>query len=65
VVIALEAVDLALPGPRLGLPLIDCPALDDLGAACTELRRATFQFVLAPMRIHGTTGLPVNPLAVF
>lgn len=51
--------------PRLGLPLIDCPALEELAAASAELGRATFLFVLAPMRVEGATGIPVNPLAVF
>ncbi|GAA1614378.1 cyclase family protein [Actinoplanes couchii] len=50
---------------KLAIPLIDAPALEDLAATCERLDRWTFQFVLAAPRIAGTTGLPVNPLAVF
>ncbi|GHI49953.1 MULTISPECIES: cyclase family protein [Streptomyces] len=50
---------------RLGLPLVDAAALDDLADRCAALRRWSFMLVLAPPRITGTTGLAVNPLAVF
>jgi kynurenine formamidase len=49
----------------LAIPLIDGPDLEALGATCAALGRWTFQFVVAAPRIAGTTGLPVNPLAVF
>ncbi|MFG3133265.1 cyclase family protein [Streptomyces tendae] len=50
---------------RLGLPLVDAARLDDLAAVCGELVRWSFLLVLAPPRITGTTGLVVNPLAIF
>ncbi|WP_306317016.1 MULTISPECIES: cyclase family protein [unclassified Streptomyces] len=50
---------------RLGLPLVDAAYLDDLADVCASLDRWTFMLVLAPPRITGTTGLVVNPLAVF
>ncbi|WP_210414674.1 cyclase family protein [Microlunatus elymi] len=50
---------------RLGLPLVDAAHLDNLADHCTRLHRWSFMLVLAPPRITGTTGLPVNPLAIF
>lgn len=50
---------------RLAIPLIDAADPAELAAACAELGRWTFQFVVAAPRIAATTGLPVNPLAVF
>jgi kynurenine formamidase len=50
---------------RLAIPLIDGADPGELAATCTRLGRWTFQFVVAAPRIAGTTGLPVNPLAVF
>ncbi|MEU9246207.1 cyclase family protein [Streptomyces sp. NPDC048385] len=51
--------------PLLGMPLIDVAEVEELAAVCRELNRHTFLFVVAPPRIHGLTGVPVNPLAVF
>lgn len=53
----------ALPG--LGLPLVDAAELTELTAVCAELGRWAFLFTAAPPRIHGLTGVPVNPLAIF
>lgn len=50
---------------RLGPPLVDAAAPDDLADRCAALRRLSFMLVLAPPRITGTTGLAVNSLAVF
>ncbi|MCA2216966.1 cyclase family protein [Jidongwangia harbinensis] len=50
---------------RLAIPLIDGADPDELAQTCAGLGRWTFQFVVAVPRIAGTTGLPVNPLAVF
>lgn len=50
---------------RLGLPLVDAAGLDELAQVCTSLRRWSFMLVLAPPRITGTTGLVVNPIAIF
>lgn len=51
--------------PRLGMPLIDVVDADELASVCTELGRHSFMFVAAPPRIHGLTGVPVNPVAIF
>ncbi|MFB6549334.1 cyclase family protein [Streptomyces sp. NPDC056405] len=50
---------------RLGLPLVDAADLTELAETCGSLGRWTFMLVLAPPRITGTTGLVVNPIAVF
>lgn len=50
---------------RLGMPLIDSVELDELAAVCAELGRYTFMLSIAPPRLHGLTGVPVNPLAIF
>ncbi|MEV0622356.1 cyclase family protein [Nonomuraea sp. NPDC050404] len=50
---------------RLGLPLVDAADLDELAEACVTLGRSSFMLVLAPPRITGTTGLVVNPIAIF
>ncbi|WP_033344300.1 cyclase family protein [Catenuloplanes japonicus] len=50
---------------RLAIPLVDAADPEPLAAMCTRLGRWTFQFVIGAPRIAGTTGLPVNPLAVF
>jgi kynurenine formamidase len=48
----------------MGMPLIDNCDFEALGAACSELGRWEFQFVMAPLRVEGGSGSPVNPLAV-
>ncbi|GIJ45383.1 cyclase [Virgisporangium aliadipatigenens] len=50
---------------RLAIPLIDGADPGALAATCARLGRWTFQLVVAVPRIAGTTGLPVNPIAVF
>ncbi|WP_326950529.1 cyclase family protein [Amycolatopsis sp. NBC_01307] len=50
---------------RLAMPLIDAVALDDLAALCAELERYSFLLSVAPPRVHGLTGIPVNPVALF
>ncbi len=51
--------------PLLGLPLIDAVNADQLAAVCAELGRHAFLLTVAPPRILGLTGVPVNPLALF
>ncbi|ONI89626.1 cyclase [Actinosynnema sp. ALI-1.44] len=51
--------------PRMGMPLVDAVDADELAAVCAELGRYSFMFVAAPPRIHGLTGVPVNPIAIF
>ncbi|PRY41340.1 kynurenine formamidase [Umezawaea tangerina] len=50
---------------RLGLVLVDGARSEELVPVCEEHGRYTFLFAAAVPRILGTTGLPVNPLAVF
>ena len=50
---------------RLGIPLIDGTEVEALAATCAELQRWTFLFALGPIPVHGATGIPVNPLAIF
>jgi len=49
----------------MGLHLLDNLDLEPLAAACAELGRWEFQLVLAPLRIEGGTGSPLNPIAIF
>jgi kynurenine formamidase len=49
----------------MGLWLIDNCDLEPLAAACRRHGRWEFLFTLAPLRLTGGTGSPVNPLAVF
>lgn len=50
---------------RLGLPIVDVAQPDELARRCAERQRWSFLLVLAPPRITGTTGLAVNPIAIF
>ena len=43
---------------------LDNADFERLAAACTELGRWEFQFVVAPLVIPRGTGSPVNPLAI-
>jgi kynurenine formamidase len=49
----------------MGLWMIDNMALEELGATCSRLNRWEFMLHLAPMRLLGGTGAPVNPVATF
>lgn len=49
----------------IGMPLVDNLRLDDLVAACAGHGRWEFLLSIAPLRIPGGTGCPVNPIAVF
>lgn len=50
---------------RLGMPLIDATAVDELADVCRAEQRYSFMLVVAPPRISGATGLIVNPIAIF
>lgn len=66
-----------LPYPRLGnalhvvalvgmgLWLIDNMNLEELSRACAARGRWSFMLTLAPLRLVGATGSPVNPVALF
>jgi kynurenine formamidase len=49
----------------MGLWLIDNCQLEDLAAACERNKRWEFQLTIAPLRLDGVTGSPVNPIALF
>jgi kynurenine formamidase len=49
----------------MGLILLDIPALEPLVGLCRELDRSDFLLTMAPLRLKGGTGCPVNPVAVF
>jgi kynurenine formamidase len=48
----------------MGLWLLDNADLEGLAAACRELGRWEFLFTLAPLRLEGATGSPLNPIAL-
>ena len=48
-----------------GVALVDNSLLEPLAQACAEEARYEFMYVIAPLRVVGGTGSPVNPLAVF
>ena len=47
------------------MPLIDAANVGELAAVRARLSRYSFLLALAPPRILGMTGIPVNPLAIF
>ncbi len=49
----------------MGVHLLDNLRLDRLAQACARQARWTFLLCVAPLRIEGGTGSPVNPIAVF
>lgn len=49
----------------MGLWLIDNGNLEELAAACAARRRWEFMLTIAPLRLQGVTGSPVNPIALF
>lgn len=49
----------------LGLMLVDNLRLGEVIDACTAQQRWEFLLSIAPLRIPGGTGCPVNPIAVF
>ena len=49
----------------MGLHLLDYLWFEDLAAVCEQSGRWEFLCVIAPLRIPGGTGSPVNPIAIF
>jgi hypothetical protein len=47
------------------MPLLDAANVEELAAVCGQLSRYSFPVAVAPPRILGMTGIPVNPLAIF
>lgn len=50
---------------RLGMPLIDGAEVEALAALCAQMGRHTFLRAIAPPRLRGAIGIPVNPMAIF
>ena len=48
-----------------GVPLVDNALLQPLAEACAEEGRYEFLLIVAPLKVPGGTGSPVNPLVVF
>jgi kynurenine formamidase len=55
----------ALALSAMGMPLIDNMNLEDLAQTCAERNIWEFLCVIAPLRVPGGTGSPVNPVAIF
>jgi kynurenine formamidase len=49
----------------MGTPMLDQCQLEELTAACAARKRWSFLLTLAPLRVKGGTGAPVNPIATF
>jgi len=49
----------------MGIHLLDYLQFEDLVGRCEETGRWEFLVVVAPLRIAGGTGSPVNPIAIF
>ncbi|GAA3138422.1 hypothetical protein GCM10017687_63890 [Streptomyces echinatus] len=54
----------ALAVAAMGVPLLDNLDLEALSAAAAEAGRYEFLLVVAPLKVPGGTGSPVNPVAV-
>jgi hypothetical protein len=48
-----------------GVAIVDNCHLAPLAAACAELQRHEFMFILSPLLMTGATCSPANPLALF
>ena len=48
-----------------GVALLDNALLQPLAEACQEEGRYEFMLTIAPLRVAGGTGSPVNPIALF
>jgi len=48
-----------------GVALLDNALLEPLAKACVDEGRDEFMLVISPLPVHGGTGSPANPLAVF
>lgn len=49
----------------MGMWVLDNFELEELASTCRGLGRSAFMLVVAPIRFKGTTGSPVNPIAIF
>jgi kynurenine formamidase len=49
----------------MGLWILDNANLEEVAEACKQRNRWEFMISIGPLRLHNTTGSPVNPIAVF
>jgi len=49
----------------MGMPLLDNLQLEDVADVCATEGRWEFLCVVAPLRVPGGTGSPINPIAIF
>ena len=49
----------------MGMWILDNPNLERLAEACKERNHWEFMLSIGPLRLHNTTGSPVNPIAIF
>jgi len=47
-----------------GVALVDNALIEPLATVCREEERYEFQLILAPLRIIGGTGSPINPIVM-
>lgn len=50
---------------HLGIPLVDLAALGSLADTCRDLERYEFCSVVSALPLHGASGSPVQPIAIF
>ena len=56
---------LDLQHPVAAAAVCDCAGTFAVAAVAAEEQRWEFMLVVAPLRVPGGTGSPVNPLAIF
>ena len=49
----------------MGLWILDNANLEEVSEACRQRNRWEFMVSIGPLRLHNTTGSPVNPIAIF
>ena len=49
----------------MGIWILDNADLEEVAVACRERNRWEFMISIGPLRLHNTTGSPVNPIAIF
>ena len=49
----------------MGIWILDNADLEGVAEACKQRNRWEFMITIGPLRLHNTTGSPVNPIAIF
>jgi kynurenine formamidase len=49
---------------NLGVPFLEMLWLEDLAADCAQDGQYDFLLVVSPLKVHGGTGSPINPVAI-